>query len=171
MKRRLFSQMIAFVLIISLLMPGITLPVTAVTTASDGSSGSIALDDSLTKQGNPTIYGNTLLRADDPSIAKDSKILHYIDSAQFNAAKHTQRLTHLEDLNTYVFANADGTRSVYMMDENVKYIDKSGIVKEKDLTLTSKSGGFGIAQSDMDLLIPNDPVKGIDLAYSGLLLS
>jgi len=167
MKRRLFSQMIAFVLVISFLIPGITLPVTAVATDNDERTGNVALDDSLTKKENPTIYGNTVLRADDPSIAKDSKILHYIDSTQFNAARHTQRLTHLEDLNTYVFANADGTRSVYMMDENVKYIDKNGIVKEKDLTLTSKSGGFGIAQSDMDLLIPNDPVKGIDLAYSG----
>lgn len=167
MKRRLFSQMIAFALIISFLIPGITLPVKAVTTANDERTGNVALDDSLTKKENPTIYGNTVLRADDPSIAKDSKILNYIDSTQFNAARHTQRLTHLEDLNTYVFANADGTRSVYMMDENVKYIDKSGIVKEKDLTLTSKSGGFGIAQSDMDLLIPNDLVKGIDLAYSG----
>lgn len=46
-----------------------------------------------------------------------------------------------------------------MMHENVKYIDKNGVVKEKDLSLTSKVGGFGITQSDIELLIPIEAMR------------
>ena len=93
--------------------------------------------------------------------------MQYVDSAQFNAAGHTQRLTELEELNTYVFANADGTRSVYVMYENVKYVDDNGTVKEKDISLKKSEGGFGIVQSNVELLIPNNPVQGVDLEYAG----
>lgn len=145
MKHKFFSQAVALIVVISLLLTGTILPVAA-TSISDtvGSSSNLILDDDLIKDDNLIISDEIILRADDPSIAEESMILKYVDSAQFNAARHTQRLTDLEDLNTYVFANADGTRSVYMMHENVKYIDENGVIKEKDISLINKVGGFGI---------------------------
>jgi hypothetical protein len=152
----------------SLLVTGTLLPIFA-TPLSDAvdSSSQLSSDDNSVSDENTTSSDDIFLRADDPSIAQESMILNYIDSDQFNAARHTQRLTDLEDLNTYVFANADGTCSVYLMNENVKYIDSDGLVKEKDLSLTSQADGFGIVQSDIELLIPTNPVQGIDLSYSG----
>lgn len=169
MKHRLFSKAVSLMVVISLLLTGTVLPVATASPFSDDvdSADSLILDDNMTKDDHLAISDEIILRADDPSIAEESMILKYIDSTQFNAARHTQRLTNLEDLNTYVFANADGTRSVYMMHENVKYIDKNGVVKEKDISLTNKAGGFGIVQSDIELLIPNDPAQGIDFEYSG----
>ncbi len=168
MKHRLFSQITSLIVVISLLLTGTILPISA-TTVSDviDSSNDPIRDDNLAKNNNLLISDEIILHSDDSSIAKESMILKYVDSSQFNAAKHTQRLADLEDLNTYVFANADGTRSIYLMHENVKYVDQNGIVKEKDISLKSMANGFGIARSDIDLLIPNNPVQGIDLEYSG----
>lgn len=168
MKHRLFSRSIALLVVFGLLLTGSILPVSA-TTISEvvDSSNNLILDGDLIKDDNLIISDEIILRADDPSIAEESMILNYVDSAQFNAARHTQRLTDLEDLNTYVFANADGTRSVYMMHENVKYIDKNGVIKEKDISLINKAGGFGITQSNIELLIPTNPIHGIDFEYSG----
>lgn len=161
MKHNLYIRSLSLLVILSLLLTGLVLPAVAVP-ASDATNllnTPIANDE----------FGSDdiILQADDPAIAEESKILQYVDSTQFNAAGHTQRLTALEELNTYVFANADGTRSVYVMYENVKYVDENGAVKEKDISLKKKTGGFGIAQSNVELLIPNNPVQGVDLEYAG----
>ena len=168
MKHRLFSRSIALFLVFGLLLTGSILPVsaTAISEVVD-SSNNLILDGDLIEDDNLIIPDEIILCADDSSIAEESMILKYVDSAQFNAARHTKRLTDLEDLNTYVFANADGTRSVYMMHENVKYIDKNGVIKEKDISLINKAGGFGITLSNIELLIPTNPVNGIDFEYSG----
>jgi hypothetical protein len=156
------------IIAISLLLTGSILPITASALTDDnGSENQIALGDEMLKSEKLTLSDKAVLRAEDPEISEESMILKYIDSSQFNAAKHVQRLTELEDLNTYVFANADGTRSIYMIHENVKYVDEDGTVREKDISLESRTGGFGIAQSNVELLIPNKPVQGIDIEYSG----
>lgn len=168
MKHRLFSRSIALLVVFGLLLTGSILPVSATANSEVvDSSSNLILDDALIKDDNLINPEKAVLRAEEPLISKESMILKYIDSSQFNAAQHVQRLTELEDLNTYVFANADGTRSIYMMHENVKYVDTDGIIREKDISLKSKTGGFGIAQSDVELLIPNNPVQGVDLEYSG----
>lgn len=101
MKHRLFSRSIALLVVFGLLLTGSILPVSA-TTISEvvDSSNNLILDGDLIKDDNFIISDEIILRADDPSIAEESMILEYIDSAQFNAARHTQRLTDLEDLNT-----------------------------------------------------------------------
>lgn len=111
--------------------------------------------------------GPTILTSDDEEIAEGSKILNYVDADEFDSAKHVRRLHALEQLNTYVFQNFDGSRSVYMMDENVKYVDENGDVREKDISLKSILGGFGITESDIELLIPLMPTSGIELGHLG----
>lgn len=168
MKHRLFSRSIALLVVFGLLLTGTLLPVSATDNSNIvNSSSNLILDDDLFKDDNLINSEKVILRAEDPEISEESMILKYVDSSQFNAARHVQRLTELEDLNTYVFANADGTRSIYIMHENVKYVDENGTVIEKDISLKSKTGGFGIVQSNVGLLIPNNPVQGINLEYSG----
>mgnify|MGYP004654150515 CR=1 FL=1 len=161
-------KLLSMIMAISLLLTGSILPISATALTDDNNlSNEFVLNEEMLKNEELILSDETVLRAEDPEISEESMILKYVDSSQFNVAKHVQRLTELEDLNTYVFANADGTRSIYMMHENVKYVDKNGTVREKDISLKSKTGGFGIVQSDVKLLIPNNPIQGIDLEYSG----
>lgn len=167
MKHRFFSPTVALIIILSLLLTGTVLPASAVAVSNitDSSSGFIP-ENNIAQNKNLPISDPTILCADDSGVAEESMILKYVDNSLFDAARHTRRLPDLETLNTYVFDNADGTRSVYIMDENVKYEDKNGIIREKDISLKSKTNGFGITQSDIELLIPNNPTHGIDLEYS-----
>jgi len=95
------------------------------------------------------------------------KVLDYVDNAAFEAANHTKRLEYLEELNSYVFENEDGTRTVYMLDENVKYINEYGEIKEKDLTLKTTAKGYTTTENDISLLIPTDVSSGIGISYKG----
>ena len=94
-------------------------------------------------------------------------IAEYINSEEFNKASHVKRLNDEEELDTYVFLNSDGTKSVYYMDENVKFVDKNGDVKEKDVSLVKKTDGFGIVRNEFDLHIPNAASSGISMSYNG----
>lgn len=166
MKR--LHKLLSMIIATCLLLAGSTLPISATALIDDNNSpNEIVLNEEIPKSEDLILTDKAVLRIDDPEISEESMIPKYIDGSQFNAAGHIQRLTELEDLNTYVFANADGTRSVYIMYENVKYVDKNGIVREKDVSLKSKVGGFGIVQSDIELLIPTNPAHGIDFEYSG----
>lgn len=152
MKMRSYSKFTALILTVSMLLSCMIMPSTALGT-DEGTI--ITLDDSISSE-NLQITGESILKADDPIISEESMILRYVDGTQFDQANHVTRLTELEDLNTYVFANANGTRTVYYMDENVKFVDAEGNVKEKDIELVSKAQGFGIKESNIHLLIVMD---------------
>ena len=51
---------------------------------------------------------------------EDRPFLGYIDETQFLSADHAVRLPEEEQLDTYVFLNRDGTKTVYHMGRNVK---------------------------------------------------
>lgn len=94
----------------------------------------------------------------------------YIDADSEQAQKHLFRLEELEEANTYVFQNIDGTRTVYVMDENVKYVDVDGNVREKDLSLINVIGGYETAANDIGVFMPDLPTSGIELEYSDYLV-
>ena len=98
MKYKYYSRFIALVVIVSMLLSCMIMPV-AVTAASESFDLEIktmASDDSLTDNEILCSDEKAVLRSDDP-IIKDSSILHYVDSAQFDNARHTVRLSELED--------------------------------------------------------------------------
>lgn len=169
MKRKKHSRFIAIVITVCMLLACMTMSAATTATAEPLNSAVdvVTSNELLTDDELLSADEKTILRADDPIIAKDSMILHYVDSTQFDNARHTARLFELEDLNTYVFQNADGTRTVYFLDENVKYINNKGQTVEKELSLVANNQGYGIAQSDIGLTMPNDPRDGIRLNYLG----
>lgn len=113
----------------------------------------------------------TLTVEEDPitleTLAEDCKILQYVDEEAFTAADHAFRLPYLEELDTYVFQNTDGTRSIYYLYENVKYIDEQGNIREKDNTLQRETKGFRITENEFDLLLPHAVTDGVELTYQG----
>ena len=109
------------------------------------------------------------LSATDDRLSTDGscKISDYVDASEFDSSNHIKRLADEEALNTYVFENANGGKSVYMFSEDVKHIDKDGKIIEKDISLTEKADGYGIKRNDIDLFIPKSPEKGVNISYSG----
>lgn len=102
------------------------------------------------------------------SVSKDEcMISEYVSAKAFDESKHVKRLLAEETLDTYVFQNEDGTKSVYYMYENVKFVDDDGKVKEKDVSLVRKDNGYGIVRNNVDLYIPDAPRNGIDVSYGG----
>ncbi len=172
--KKIEFNFVCFLLIISMLFGCTAVPVIALddTDTSGQKQQSALIDEESFRKTTPATDGNLslqekeILKADDKIISEESKILRYVDSAQFNAANHVSRLTELEGLNSYVFANADGTRTVYFMDENVKYKDVDGNIEEKDITLVSKADGFKIKESNIALFIPKSPTSGIEVSYA-----
>ena len=97
----------------------------------------------------------------------DCRILNYVDEAVFLAGNHVARLPAEESLSSYVFLNADGTRTVYYMDEAVKYVDRAGNILEKDVTLAAAQNGYATTQNDLTLSLPADPATGIRMNWNG----
>ena len=100
------------------------------------------------------------------SLTEDSKILDYVDSEQFLQADHVARLPQEETLDSYVFLNQDGTRSVYYMGRPVKYVDENGTIHEKDTTLVRSKSGYGMRDNDVALYIPDAAATGITLSHN-----
>ena len=100
------------------------------------------------------------------SLVEDTQILDYVDSEQFLQADHVARLPQEETLDSYVFLNRDGTRSVYYMGRPVKYVDENGTIHEKDTTLVRSTGGYGMRDNDVALHIPDAAATGITLSHN-----
>ena len=100
------------------------------------------------------------------SLVEDTQILDYVDSEQFLQADHVARLPQEETLDSYVFLNRDGTRSVYYMGRPVKYVDENGAIHEKDTTLVRSTGGYGMRDNDVALHIPDAAATGITLSHN-----
>ena len=112
-----------------------------------------ALDPTLTESAATA----TVVPADSQTLlAEDMPFLHFIDDDQFSNANHVARLPEEERLDTYVFLNQDGTKSVYHMGRNVKFVDADGIIKEKDTTLVAAKGGYTMRSNDVHLLLPQN---------------
>ena len=99
-------------------------------------------------------------------IADNSNISQFVDMEQFEQADHVERLHDEEKLNTYVFRNRDGSKSVYYMDQDVKFVDDGGTVREKDTTLVRGEKGYGMRSNDVGLHIPDSAVDGITVSHN-----
>ena len=99
--------------------------------------------------------------------SEDSPIFHHIDKDTVERRNHTSRFKEEEDLNTYVFGNEDGTKTIYYMYENVKFVDEKGEIRDKDISLVKENKGYSIVENELDLFLPENPNEGIDVEYSG----
>ncbi len=100
-------------------------------------------------------------------IPEDSILFQYVEQEKFDKKNHSFRMENEEHLDTYVFQNEDGTKTVYYMNEKVKYIDEDGNTREKDIRLVKKEKGFGIGQNEVELFLPENPIEGVDVEFSG----
>lgn len=168
--QKLWSMLLTICLLLSVL-PG---PVIAATAEpSEASVTTPSISSPATE--------STIIPPEDaaPLLEEECHILRYVDEDTFASKGHIARLHAEETLSSYVFLNEDGSRTVYYMDEPVKYRDANGLVWEKDLTLrpstsydpatlmgASSVEGYTTTSNDVGLTIPNDPTNGIRLSFA-----
>ena len=144
--RRLISLLIAMCLMITL-MP----------TASSADDGAVSIEE--ISASSKTAESNIL---PDGSINE----LKYVDSKELLKNGAARRMKEKETLSSYAFLNSDGTESVVIFPENIKYINEKGEIVEKDITLVKeKSGGYTVKASDYRVVFPEDIGKGISFGY------
>ena len=79
---------------------------------------------------------------------------------------HVLRLREEEELHTIVFLNKDGTKSMYMFDENIKYLDSNNVVKEKTNKLKlNNDGSVTNIANEINLQFPKDIQSGVTIKY------
>lgn len=122
-----------------------------------------------------SIIPNSFVNAEDQSSELSGKNLAINDvpeSIGYRTAVgrgHVQRLrTEENDLNTAVFENSDGTRSMYYFGDNIKYIDSNGSIRDKSNNLTRVSRGFTNTANDINVFYPDDITRGLDISYDSI---
>ena len=92
-------------------------------------------------------------------------ILKYVDREVFDRKKYVLRIVDEEELNTYVFQTEDGQRDVFFLDENTKFLSKSGRIVEKDLSIVYDKGVFSTKQNDIQVFLSDAIKEGVSLEY------
>jgi len=171
-------KLTAFLLILSVLLSIICMPIAAL--EADPAASDVGTDASLS---DPFALNPEPIETEDQifeRLTADSFLLNYIDEAAFRAAGHINRLPEEEDLSSYVFENEDGTRTAYILNEPVKYIDSTGAVREKDLTLSHGQMGnasvmatgvnteaYTITATNTPMTFPGNLTHGVHFTYGG----
>lgn len=160
MKHSFIRRMTALVLILGMLLP----------VAADATTGQIGAGQETSKNANGVISSDgsagLLQAASIEELTRDSQILKYIDEDVLIANQHVIRLPEEETLSSYAFLNTNGMMTVYYMDKAVKFVDESGKIVEKDISVKNTRDGFATVTNDVSLHLPNDPEAGISLSYS-----
>ena len=103
---------------------------------------------------------------EDPDLSGDMDGLRYIDTAEIERQGFIRRLKEKESLNSYAFLNRDGTESVVLFPDNIKYVDESGEIVEKDTAIVGNpSGGFTVKANDYGVLFPENIKDGLQFEY------
>jgi len=176
MNKKIQCKLTAFLLILSVLLSIICMPITALEAdpAATGTDTDASLSDPFALNPEPIETEDQIFER----LTADSFMLNYIDEAAFRAAGHINRLPEEEDLSSYVFENEDGTRTAYILNEPVKYIDSTGAVREKDLTLSQGQMGnasvmatgvnteaYTITATNTPMTFPGELTHGVHFTY------
>ena len=159
MKKRHMVRTVAILLVLSLCLSILPSSVLAVPVGKSTDSDSPTLEDFYA--GNATaedLYGKL-----DVAIVPD--IIGYETAV---AKNHIGRLYEDEgtDLNKVVFLNVDGSKTMYLFDFPVKYMDETGSIQDIRLEIadgTTESGKFQTAANDAVTKFPAKFTDGISL--------
>lgn len=101
-------------------------------------------------------------------VSKDS-IPEYLDVKSLIADGFTTRIKSDEQsLGEVVFENAEGIRSLYIFDENVKFYDENGDIKDKSNKVVRKNNTFVSESNDIEAVLPVSIMSGISLKDDSL---
>ena len=103
------------------------------------------------------------------AVLKSEDIPEFITDEHISKNGHAHRLYQQEeDLNTVVFQNRDGSKTAYVFDEQIKYRDKNGNVRDRSTALTREQNGYRMKDNIVTLFMPNDISTGISLGVDNI---
>ena len=163
--KRTTKVRISLLLVVCMLLSGLPNAVSVAATEADKPLTSLITESTPTET--LAVSKETAVMEEIPVLQLDAdcQILNHVDPEVFAAGNHIARLPEQETLSSYVFLNADGTQTVYYMDQPVKFEKADGTVVEKNLTLAAATEGYTTTQNDVQLTIPTNPTNGIRLVY------
>lgn len=147
-------KMVALLLVITLLCPTVFKEIPIEAHAEN--------EQNLTTENVVTEIANT----EELPLVSMSEVPDFVSQDQVEEFGHVSRLVDEEALNTLVYLNRDGTKTKYIMDYPVKYLDESGDAQFIDLSLTETSNAFTTTANDILLSVAKDYTNGITLAYN-----
>ena len=163
--KRTTKVRISLLLVVCMLLSGLPNAVSVAATEADKPLTSLITESTPTETLAVTKQAAVTEEVPVLQLDEDCQILNHVDPEVFAAGNHIARLPEQETLSSYVFLNADGTQTVYYMDQPVKFEKADGTVVEKNLTLTAATEGYTTTQNDIQLTIPTNPTNGIRLVY------
>ena len=154
-----FYKFISLLLVMTLLYPFLFNAVALDVSAADG----ISKAEFSEQKENTNTEVMPLISADE--------VPNFISQAQVEENGHISRIFDEEAPNTLVYLNRDGTKTKYIMDHPVKYVDENGNTEFIDLSLTETSTAFKTTANDIGLSMSKDYTKGITLTYNDYAVS
>lgn len=101
-------------------------------------------------------------------VSKDT-IPEGLDVRSLIADGFTTRIKSAEQsLGEVIFENEEGIRSLYIFDEDVKFRDESGAVKDKSNKAVRKNNTFVSESNDIEVVLPLSIMGGVTLKDDGL---
>ncbi len=103
-------------------------------------------------------------------IASGFELPDIVDEAEADANDYIGRVKAEEkDLNTFVFANGDGTNTMRIYSHPVKYVAEDGTVRDISLDVEAKvGGGFVTADHEIITTFERELTDGINLEYNNV---
>lgn len=104
-------------------------------------------------------------------ILSKNQLSPFVDYETAYAKGHVERLENLESLNTIVYLNKNGTKTVHFFENDVKFMDANGNIVDKDINLELSNDGFTTKRNDISLTLPNQISDGFTVSYNGKMLT
>ena len=172
-KKKVFSKILAIVLVLSLMLSAFP----SISVFAQEASGK----EKLTEKGElwqPESNSNALNFEGDLSIKElQSAKLSGEDTPEIVSQESIEENGHVnrlweqeEDLNSIVFQNRDGTKTMYYYNYPVKYKDANGKIKDKKNKLTDTGNEYANVENDINSYFPKKvhKNKGVILQYDNV---
>ena len=170
-KKKVFSKILAFVLVLSLMLT--TLPSFSVFAQETSDKEQLTEKGELWQpESNPdalNFKGDLSLEELETAKLDEQDTPEIVSQESIEENGHVNRLWEQEeDLNSIVFQNRDGTKTMYYYNYPVKYKDANGKIKDKSNKISqTSSGDFTNAENDINTYFPKklNRNKGIELKF------
>ncbi len=169
-KTKRFAKLISIVLALSIILG--TLPIVSVS-AQEVAGEELTKESELWVPENDSsalsTEGDLSLQELETAVLSAEDKPEIVSQAAIDEKQHVNRLWKQEaDLNSIIFQNKDGTKTMYYFEEAVKYVDKNGKVKDKKNTISeTASGDFTNPNNDINTYFPKklNQNKGVEVKF------
>lgn len=169
-KTKRFAKLISIVLALSIILG--TLPIVSVS-AQEVAGAELTKESELWIPENDSsalsTEGDLSLQELEIAVLPAEDKPEIVSQAAIDEKQHVNRLWEQEtDLNSIIFQNKDGTKTMYYFEEAVKYVDKNGKVKDKKNTISeTASGDFTNPNNDINTYFPKklNQNKGVEVKF------